>query len=175
MAKVDGGCEQRAGNEMKLTRSAAEELLFHESELLDSWKLREWAGLFTDDGVYLVPPLNCPDGEPAKDLFLIYDDRHRLEQRALRLLKTTAHAESPRSRTRRLISNVRVLQSEDDVVHVTANFVVYRSRFDTLDCFPGHAKYQVVADAGHQFAFRSKTVVLDLDTLRPHGKLSIIL
>jgi p-cumate 2,3-dioxygenase beta subunit len=160
---------------MKLTQAEAEAFLFHESELLDSWKLKEWAGLFTDDGTYVVPPLDHPEGVPDKDLFLIYDDRHRLEQRALRLLKTTAHAEFPRSKTRRLISNVRVTEIKGEVAHVAANFVVYRSRLDTLDCFPGHAEYQVVIRADHELAFRSKRSVLDLDTLRPHGKLSIIL
>jgi p-cumate 2,3-dioxygenase subunit beta len=160
---------------MTLSQADAEALLFHESALLDSWKLKEWAGLFTEDGVYLVPPLDCPDGAPDKDLFLIYDDRHRLEQRALRLLKSTAHAEFPRSKTRRLISNVRVMETHGDVAHVAANFVVYRSRLDTLDCFPGHAEYEVVVRPDHQLAFRSKRAVLDLDTLRPHGKLSIIL
>jgi p-cumate 2,3-dioxygenase beta subunit len=160
---------------MNLNQADAEAFLFHESALLDSWKLKEWAGLFTDDGVYLVPPLDQPEGMPDRDLFLIYDDRYRLEQRALRLLKANAHAEFPRSKTRRLISNVRVTNTGGDVAHVAANFVVYRSRLDTLDCFPGHAEYEVVVRANDELAFRSKRAVLDLDTLRPHGKLSIIL
>jgi p-cumate 2,3-dioxygenase beta subunit len=160
---------------MKLTQAEAETFLFHESELLDSWKLKEWAELFTDDATYLVPPLDHPEGVPDKDLFLIYDDRHRLEQRALRLLKTTAHVEFPHSKTRRLITNVRVTEIKGDVAHVAANFVVYRSRLDTLDCFPGHTEYEVVARANNDLAFRSKRAVLDLDTLRPHGKVSIIL
>jgi p-cumate 2,3-dioxygenase subunit beta len=163
---------------MKLTQAEAEAFLFHESDLLDSWKLKEWADLFTEDGSYLVPPLEHPEGVPDKDLFLIYDDRQRLEQRALRLLKTTAHVEFPKSKTRRLISNVRVTAIEGEVAHVAANFVVYRSRLDTLDCFPGHAEYEVVVRANQELAelaFRSKRAVLDLDMLRPHGKLSIIL
>src|ERR1700722_8292871 len=82
MAQADDGCREREDNEMTLSHADAEALLFHESALLDSWKLKEWAGLFTDDGVYLVPPLDQPEGMPDRDLFLIYDDRYRLEQRA---------------------------------------------------------------------------------------------
>jgi p-cumate 2,3-dioxygenase beta subunit len=74
-----------------------------------------------------------------------------------------------------LITNVRVTEIKGDVAYVATNFVVYRSRLDTLDCFPGHAEYEVVARANNCLAFRSKRAVLDLDTLRPHGKLSIIL
>jgi p-cumate 2,3-dioxygenase beta subunit len=159
MAQTDDGCGKREDAEMNLNQADAEAFLFHESALLDSWKLKEWAGLFTDDGVYLVPPLDQPEGM----------------QRALRLLKANAHAEFPRSKTRRLISNVRVTNTGGDVAHVAANFVVYRSRLDTLDCFPGHAEYEVVVRANDELAFRSKRAVLDLDTLRPHGKLSIIL
>ena len=40
---------------MKLSRSDAEDFLIQEAALLDSWKLMEWADLFTEDGEYLVP------------------------------------------------------------------------------------------------------------------------
>jgi p-cumate 2,3-dioxygenase beta subunit len=144
--------------------------------LLDSWQLNEWVALFTDDGEYLVPSTDSPDGDPQKDLFLIFDDRFRIEQRALRLLKTTAHAEFPRSKTRHLVSNVRAFAMGDGMVRIESNFVVYRSRHGKTDVFPGHCIYEVVWDAtGSAHRIRRKRAVLDIDALRPQGKLSIIL
>ena len=163
--------------DMKLrsvSRAEVEDFLFHEADLLDRWALDEWAMLFTDDGEYLVPPTDLPDGDPGKHLFLVYDDRHRLGERARRLGKKSAHAEFPHSRTRHMISNVRVSQ-DGAVVNATCNFVVYRSKQGVNDVYPGHSIYRLVPGAEGGFAIRSKRAVLDVDTLRPQGKVSIIL
>lgn len=159
---------------MKLSRSDAEDFLIQEAALLDSWKLMEWAELFTDDGEYLVPATDDPEGKAGKSLFLIYDDRHRLGERAKRLLKPTAHAEFPHSRTRHMISNVVTAEDSNGTIPVTCNFVVFRSRMEVTNIYPGHAEYLLVQD-GQGLRIRSKKAVLDVDALRPHGKISIIL
>lgn len=158
-----------------LERPEAENFLFKEAALLDAWKLEEWANLFTEDGSYLVPATDTPEGDPATSLFLIFDDRHRLGERAKRLLKKGAHVEYPHSRTRRLISNVMVAAGENGVAEVACNFVVYRSKREITDVYPGHAHYELVRDAANALRIRKKTAVLDLEALRPQGKLSIIL
>ena len=159
---------------MTLTRSDAEDFLIHEAALLDSWKLEEWAELFTEDGEYFVPATDDPEGKAGQSLYLIYDDRHRLAERAKRLLKKTAHAEQPHSRTRHMTSNVVVGKSEGDVVPVSCNFVVFRSRMEVTNIYPGHAEYLLVKN-GDGLRIKSKKAVLDVDALRPHGKISIIL
>jgi p-cumate 2,3-dioxygenase beta subunit len=157
-----------------LTKTDADDFLSNESALLDAWKLEEWAALFTDDGEYLIPATDDPDGDPGESLFLVYDDRHRLGERAKRLLKKTAHAETPRSRTRHMISNIVVGPSDGITVPVSCNFVVFRSRFEKMDIFPGHAEYRLV-QSSEGLRIRSKKAVLDVDVLRPQGKVSIIL
>jgi len=158
----------------EFTRAAIEDFLFHEADLLDSWRLKEWAELFTEDGQYLVPSTSKPDGAPDASLYLIYDDRHRLGERARRLLNKAAHAEFPHSRTRHTISNPRILQRDGEVLKVCCNFVVYRCKREVTDVFPGRSDYELVA-AQNGFRIRLKKSVLDLEVLRPHGKLSIIL
>lgn len=157
-----------------VTRDEVEDFLFHEADLLDNWKLDDWVALFTDDGEYLIPPTDVPDGDPARDLFLVYDDRHRLGERAKRLGKKSAHAEFPHSRTRHMISNVRVRQ-ENGAVHASCNFVVYRSKQGVNDIYPGHSDYVLVPAGERAFRIRRKRATLDVDTLRPQGKVSIIL
>jgi len=157
-----------------LARSEAEDFLFKEAALLDAWRLEEWANLFTEDGEYLIPATDAPDGAPGTSLYLVYDDRHRLGERAKRLLKKTAHAEQPRSRTRHMSSNVMVAEAEGTVTPVFCNFVVFRSRMEKTDIYPGHAEYRLV-HGSDGLRIRSKKAILDIDVLRPQGKVSIIL
>ena len=56
--------------DMTITRQEIMDFLYHEAELLDEWKLEEWAALFSDDGKYLIPPLGNPDADPAKSILL---------------------------------------------------------------------------------------------------------
>jgi p-cumate 2,3-dioxygenase beta subunit len=159
---------------MAISLEQATALLTHEAALLDDWKTSEWSDLFTEDGEYLVPSPDDPDSPPTKSLYLIYDDHVRLVQRGVRLMKRTAHAEYPHSRTTRIVSNVRVSDGTDGADRIDCTFVVYRSRRDRLDIYPGRSIYEVVErDGGHKI--RKKTAILGLEELRPQGKLSIIL
>jgi p-cumate 2,3-dioxygenase subunit beta len=159
---------------MKITRQEVEDLLFHEAELLDEWKLVEWAALFSSDGSYLIPPIGNPDADSNKSLYLARDDRARLEQRALRLLKKEAHVEYPHSTTLHNVSNVRIIKNEDEEVTVKCNFAIYRTKREMLDCYVGFNEYKLVKEDG-QLKIQEKKVILKLDSLRPHGKVSIIL
>lgn len=152
-----------------------EQFLFREADLLDSWRLPEWLELFTTDGVYLIPATDKPDGDPGRHLFMVQDDRFLLEQRINSLMKRSAHAEYPHSRTRRMITNVRVGELENGTLDVRANFTVQRIRNGVLDTYVGHYEHLVERDADQGFLFRTRRCVLDLDALRPHGKVSIIL
>lgn len=157
------------------TRAQIEDFLYREAALLDTWKLMEWTELFTEDGEYLIPSTDVPDGEPANTLFLVYDDHHRLVERAKRLLKKSAHAEFPHSRLRRIIGNVMVDAGENGMVRVTCSFAVFRSRLQRADIYPGHSIYDLVVDGPAGFRIRRKRAVLDSDDLRDQGKVSIIL
>lgn len=164
-----------------IVRAQVEDFLYHEAQLLDSWQLMEWAALFTEDAEYAVPSTDlAEDADPRTNLFLVHDDRFRIEQRAKRLLKKTAHAEFPPSRTRHLVSNVRIEGDDGAVLQVACATVVYRAKRGIVDVYPGHARYELLrnpdgAGSGDGFRIRRKRAILDIDALRPQGKLSIIL
>ena len=86
-----------------MTRTEAEDFLFHEAALLDAWKLDEWLALLTEDAVYRVPSNDRPNADPRSALFTIADDIHRIRARVRRLQDPHAHAESPPSRTRNFL------------------------------------------------------------------------
>jgi p-cumate 2,3-dioxygenase subunit beta len=159
---------------MNIKRQEIEEFLYHEAELLDNWQLEEWAALFSVDGTYEIPPIGNPNADFKTSLFLVHDDRARLEQRALRLLKKEAHVEYPHSKTLHNVSNVRMVNNEGDVVSVKCNFSTYRAKRDFLDIYVGVNEYQFVKEDG-ELKIKSKKVILKLEALRPQGKISIIL
>lgn len=149
--------------------------LYLEAELLDEWRLPEWLELFLPEGQYLVPSTDLPEGDPGRDLFLVQDDRFLLEQRVNSLMRRAAHAEYPHSRTRRMVSNVLADVDEDGRVLVRANFVVHRMRSGAFDTYVGHYRHVLERDESGGLRFLVRRCVLDLDTLRAQGKISIIL
>jgi p-cumate 2,3-dioxygenase subunit beta len=157
-----------------ITRAQIEDFLYQEAALLDAWQLQKWLELLTEDATYEVPSTDTPDGDARTTLFLIADNIERIRSRVHQLLGKSAWAENPPSRTRRLISNVRILEIEGETIRVTANFAVYRMRFEQVDTYIGRYEYTLVWRDG-ALKIRHRRAILDLEALRPHGKVSIIL
>jgi p-cumate 2,3-dioxygenase beta subunit len=158
----------------EITRQKIEDFLYEEAALLDEWRLQEWLDLLTEDATYEVPSTDTPDGDARTTLFIIADNIERIRSRVNQLLGKSAWAENPPSRTRRLISNVRIREVNGDMIRVTANFAVYRLRSEQMDTYVGRYEYTLVLRDGG-LKIRQRRAILDLEALRPHGKISIIL
>jgi p-cumate 2,3-dioxygenase beta subunit len=155
-------------------RQEVEAFLFEEAAILDDWRLDDWAALFTEDARYVVPATDARHADPNVTLGLIDDDIVRIRGRVERLKSRHAHREFPSSRTRRLITNVRVLKTTDDAIQATANFLVSRVRNGQTDHMVGRYLYTLVR-AGNGLKIRSRRAELEAETLAPHGTVSIIL
>jgi p-cumate 2,3-dioxygenase beta subunit len=156
------------------SRLEVEDLLYQEAALLDAWQLEEWLELLTEDAIYQVPPTDVPEGDSRNTLFIISDDAVRIRSRVKQLMGKAAWAENPHSRTRRMISNVRVLGAEGENILATANFAVHRMRYESVDTYIGHYQYKLIRQ-GELLKIRERRVILDNEALRPHGKISFIL
>src|SRR5919205_2978411 len=99
-----------------VTRATIEDFLYEEAALVDEWRLQEWLALLTEDATYEGPSTDTPDGDARTTLFIIADNIERIRSRVHQLLGKSAWAENPRSRTRRLISNVRILEVAGDSI-----------------------------------------------------------
>jgi p-cumate 2,3-dioxygenase beta subunit len=152
-----------------------EAFLYREADLLDDWKLDEWLELFLPEARYEVPATDAPDGRPETSLHIIADDMTVLAGRVDRLKSVQAYAENPHSRTRRFITNVRILDVAANDLLVSANFMVTRSRKGATDTYIGRYRHTLRSDPDTGFRFVHRRAVLDLDALRPHGRISIIL
>ena len=159
--------------EARSLREEVEDFLFEEAALLDEWRLDEWFALFTEDARYVMPTTDLPGGDPRQDLVFIDDDMVRLRARVKRLKSRHAYREYPSSRTRRFVSNVRVTESDDGEVAVTANALVYRFRSGQDDPYVGHYEYRLKR-VGGGFKIRYRRAVLDHESLTGHGAVSII-
>jgi p-cumate 2,3-dioxygenase beta subunit len=99
-----------------------------------------------------------------------------LRERVKRLGKRNAHAEFPHSKTRHLISNVRVVDTpaEGGVVTVRCAFLTHRTRAGVIDTFIGSSQYRLVRHEG-KLRIREKRCRLDFDNLYEQGRISILL
>lgn len=157
-------------------RLAVEDFLYYEAALLDNWSLDEWLGLFSENARYVVPTTDLPDGDPSRDLVFIDDGPLELQGRVNRLKSRHAHREYPSSRTRRLITNVRIVSVNGDEVQAEASFAVYRSRSGHIAPYVGQYAYTLVRAASPRgFLIRHRRATLDNEVLHDHGAVSIIL
>jgi 3-phenylpropionate/cinnamic acid dioxygenase small subunit len=151
-------------------RHQIEDFFYLEAELLDRRRLREWLELLTDDVLYWMPVRHNPFDRPESledefsqsgESYYFNDNKESLRVRVERVYSKTAWAEMPPSRTRRLISNVRVRHDDGREIEAHSNFVVYRTRMEKdRDLFVGTRKDILRRiDGGLKIARR--TILLD--------------
>ena len=158
-----------------VTREEVEDFLYHEAALLDDWKLDDWQALLSEDATYYVPPNDQLEGDHRHTLFLVADDRERIRQRVIRINDPNCHAEYPKSRTRRMISNVRILGVEGDLITAAANFVCYRfRRYERVREYVGAYRH-ILKRSDDSFRIKERRVLIDAHELGSLGSVSFIL
>ena len=151
-------------------RREIEEFLYFEAELLDDRKLREWFDLLADDIRYWMPIRHnpCERSEDIRDElskpgegFYFDDDRKSLKIRVERAYARNAWAEMPPSRTRHLITNVRIKKDDGHEIEVHSNFLVYRTRMENdQDMFVGE-RQDILRRVDGGFKIAKRTIILD--------------
>ena len=151
-------------------RHQVEDFYYLEAELLDERKLREWFELLAEDIRYWMPlrhnPLERPDriseelSRPG-EAYYFDDDWQSLNIRVERAYSKIAWAEVPPSRTRHLITNVRIKSDDGREVQADSNFLVYRTRMESdKDIFVG-ARHDILRRADAGFKIARRTIILD--------------
>lgn len=118
-----------------LRQHEIEQFYYHECALLDARDYQPWVELFTDDTHYFMPirrtrtskELDREFTKPGEMAF--FDDtKPLLEGRVMKLATGRSWSEDPPSRTRHLITNVRVTADDGNELEVASNFHLYRTR-----------------------------------------------
>ena len=151
-------------------RRQIEDFYYLEAELLDERKLREWFNLLTEDVRYWMPLRHNTMERPSDVVeelskpgegYYFDDDIKSLKIRVERAYSKVAWAEVPPSRTRHLITNVRVKKDDGNEIEVHCNFLVYRTRMETdKDIFVG-ARQDILRRSDGSFKIARRTIILD--------------
>lgn len=117
--------------------ASVQQFYFVEAELLDDHRYRDWLGLLADDIVYLAPVRTTRRSDGRVDVERMYwfdESRMSLDLRVRRLETDVNWAEEPPSRTRRMVTNIRVRPGTDEAtVAVRSNLLCFRNRGERPD------------------------------------------
>jgi benzoate/toluate 1,2-dioxygenase beta subunit len=143
---------------MPVDRHLVENFLYREARLMDENAYDEWFALWTDDALYWVPA-NEDDIDPLRHVSIVYEDKAHLEDRIVRLKSGAAYAQDPRSRMRRVISNIEIEEGEQGDVIVYSNFNLTELRRSQQRTFAGRTIHKLRPE-GNSFKIAYKKVLL---------------
>ncbi|MBP2329228.1 3-phenylpropionate/cinnamic acid dioxygenase small subunit [Kibdelosporangium banguiense] len=147
-----------------------EQFLYMEAKLLDDRKFAEWYTLMADDIRYWAPTRRNrlrreADKENSQrgDVALFDDNKQTLGWRVNQFLTGMHWSEDPPSRTRHIVSNVVVRQTEDpDEFEVRSNFICYRNRLEReTDFWVGEREDLLRCTGPAQWRIAGRTILLD--------------
>jgi 3-phenylpropionate/cinnamic acid dioxygenase small subunit len=143
---------------MAVDRVQVEQFIFHEARLMDENRYDEWLELWDDNALYWVPS-NRDDLDPQREVSLIYDDRIRLGARILRLKSGAAYAQDPKSRMRRVISNIELAEADGEIT-TESNFMLAELRRGKQDIFAGRTIHRLrLKDGAFRMAYKKVMLV----------------
>jgi 3-phenylpropionate/cinnamic acid dioxygenase small subunit len=179
MTQVNGLAPHRLPAETRLRVDTPEydevtAFFIDEADALDGYRFDDWLGMLAPDIEYRMPVRldRMPkDGAGfVEDMEFLSEDLSSLTTRVRRLGTKQAWAEQPVSRTRHLITNVRVHRTDaESQLAVVSNFMVARSRWDRpYDLFTGERHDTLRREDGVLLLARRR-VYLDQTHLLSHN------
>ncbi|MEO3788413.1 aromatic-ring-hydroxylating dioxygenase subunit beta [Actinocorallia sp. B10E7] len=153
-----------------------EQFLYAEAELLDDHRYTEWITLFAEDARYWIPTRSTRTiRERDKEISArgegahVDDDHTMLCGRVRRITSGLQWSEEPPSRTRRLLTNIRITELDGGELAVRTNFWVYRSRLERHeDWFVGERSdvlRPAGPDAAYPYLIADRKIVLEQTTI----------
>ncbi len=146
--------------------SLAQDLIFLEAEHLDQKNWDAWLDLYTEDAVFWMPTWineSQTTTQPETELNLLYlKGRSHLEDRIYRLKTDDSFASVPSARTVHLVSNVRLVQTEESHLTVKANWMVHSYGIHGALNRGGYYEYKLRKINGElKIAFKKVTMIDD--------------
>lgn len=148
-------------------RREFEAFLFREARLMDGHRFEDWLSLWDKDCLYWVP-CNAEDVDPTRQLSIIYEKHDQVRERVRRLSGKFAHAQQPKSRLTRVLSNIEIESSDDETITGTSTFVLGEVRLNRQMVWFGRNEHTLVRTPEGLRIRRKKVVVLNNDTPMPN-------
>lgn len=147
-----------------------EQMLFREALLLDTHDYHAWLDMFTDDVEYCMPLTEYVQGDaPPAGHPVIKDDKAKLMFRVAKDDSGYSHAESPKSLTCRVVTNVLVdeLPDSDDLC-VRSTFLVRQARKLRGESWWAGRRNDIMRKVGDDYKISRRGIELDIPIL-PRG------
>ena len=153
------------------------QFLYEEARLLDDWQFRDWLAQLDDDIRYTMrTTVNAQTRDRRKGVqppttWIFNDNKDQLERRIARLETGMAWAEEPPSRTRHMISNLQVSETDQpDVFAVRLNYLLYRAQKERDETFyVGTRMDKVRRLPGDEWRLLEREIVLDQAVITSHN------
>jgi biphenyl 2,3-dioxygenase subunit beta len=149
-----------------------ERFYYDEAALLDAHRYEEWLALFTEDAHYFMPIRRTRtqremDKEFTKpgEMAFFNDDKTLLAGRVAKLKTGRSWAEDPPSRTRHLITNVRIVKDDGRTLEVESNFHVYRTRLNSEETSWIGSRRDLLRRANGSFQIADRKIFLEQTVL----------
>ena len=150
---------------MPVDRNQIESFLYLEARLMDENQYDEWLSLWTEDAVYWVPS-NQDGVDPMREMSLIYADRQGIEDRISMLKSGDQWSQEPKSRMRRIVSNVEFEEGENGEVTVYSNFDLTEFRRGRQEIYAGRNLHKLQPEGdGFKIAFKKVLLIRNDDFL----------
>lgn len=145
-----------------------EHFYYEEAALLDAHNYDAWIDLFSDDTYYFMPIRRTKmqrdlDQEFTRPGEMAYfdDTKELLKLRVAKLDTGKSWAEDPPSRTRHLITNVRIVEDDGNELDVESNFHLYRTRLKSEEDSWIGRRQDTLRRVDGSFQIVRRTVLLD--------------
>jgi 3-phenylpropionate/cinnamic acid dioxygenase small subunit len=150
-----------------------------EAKLLDDADLERWLSLYAEHATYWIPMDETAD--PRRDSSIVYDTFERLAMRVHQLVHESRVAQSPPSRTMRMLTGISITETSDTEASASWNQLLIECRtgdwrqhgMGETRLFPAQCRARFTREGG-AWRFAAKTLLL-LNRHQPVEGLSFIL
>jgi 3-phenylpropionate/cinnamic acid dioxygenase small subunit len=157
------------GGQSASLQQRVEQLLFHQSELLDGKHWGAYIDLFEDDGIYWMPA--APEQTEWLDSASIFaEDKRMMQIRMGRVTHPNAWSQAPNWGTSHVVGNVVIEAANDSEILVRSRFHMIELRRDNLRHFAGTYRHTLKRH-GDQF----KIVLQRVDLLNAQAPFDYVL
>jgi len=137
-----------------------QQFVFREARLQDEHDYAAWEALWTDDGVYWIPA-NADDIDPEKEMSIVYDNRSRISVRVRQLSTGNRHTQAPRSRLRRIVSNIELLGEDGGDFSAGSNSLIFESNLRADTIWAARTEYRLRRHEGQLKMARKKVMLVN--------------
>lgn len=149
-----------------------EQFLYAEAALLDAHDYDAWIQLFTDDTFYFMPirrtrmtrDLDAEFTKPGQIAWFC-ETKELLSGRVDKLKTGRSWSEDPPSRTRHLVTNVRVVADDGTEMSVHSNFHLYRTRLRSEETSWIGSRQDVLRRTDEGLRIAKRTILLEQTVL----------